>query len=50
MQVTFDNLPVAQLELKWLPSFCQGWVKHLSIHQCTLKEFIEKLRKFKHLQ
>ena len=49
-QVTFDNLPFAQLELKWLPSFCQGWVEHLSIFQCTLKEFIDKLRKFKHLQ
>ena len=48
-QVTFDNLPFAQLELKWLPSFCQGWVGHLSILQCTLKEFIDKLRKFKHL-
>ena len=44
MQVTFDNLPFAQLELKWLPSFCQGWVEHLSIHQCTLKEFIQQIK------
>ena len=44
MQVTFDNLPVAQLELKWLPSFYQGWVEHLSIHQCTLKEFIQQIK------